>query len=185
MEPDAVKVVTDIEKPGTTPAHATSRPIITSRAPAVKDPMVSDDAAKTSAEPARFAPSVTKKKIVPLETNNDSVTKAAPTASETEAPSEPAEETPLPELTQQDVDDAAAAAQVALSKEEQQQAELVAKLTEQKKYFVPIGAVSRRRTARVTLLLSIVLVMLAVGGVMAIDAGIIETNITLPFDLIK
>lgn len=188
MAADNSKVVTDVEKPGTTPASATSRPIITSRAPAVKDPMVSvDTAAQGSQDPVRLAPSVTKKKIIPLTATEDApATKEAPVEPEKPAESEPEPETPISEeLTQQTADEAAVAAQIALSKEDQQQAELVTKLTEQKKYFVPIGAAKKRRAARTTLMLAIVLLLLVIGGALAIDAGIVETDITLPFDLIK
>lgn len=177
----------DIEKPGQTPASATSRPIITSRGPAVKDPMVSEDAAeKSPPEPTRLAPSVTKKKIEPLAAEAPQPVKDVAPAEPEKQPEESPIEAPISEeLSQLNADDAAAAAQVSLSKEEQEQDELVAKLAEEKKYFVPIGAVKKRRAAQTTLLLTIVLLLLLAGGVYAIDADLIETDIALPFDLIK
>lgn len=186
---DKNKPLTDVEKPGTTPAHATSRPIIISKTPAVKDPMVAAEEPSPT-EPVRLPPSAAKKTIVPLT--------AADKKPETPAESEPADKSadkpeeaevkeealPVETPTDQSPEEIAAAAQAVLSKEEQQQAELVEKLVEQKKYFVPIGAVQKRRTARNTALLAFVLLVL-VGAALAVDAGIIETEFTLPFDLIK
>lgn len=186
---DKNKPLTDVEKPGTTPAHATSRPIIISKTPAVKDPMVAAEEPSPT-EPVRLPPSAAKKTIVPLT--------AADKKPETPAESEPADKSadkpeeaevkeealPVETPTDQSPEEIAAAAQAVLSKEEQQQAELVEKLVEQKKYFVPIGAVQKRRAARNTALLAFVLLVL-VGAALAVDAGIIETEFTLPFDLIK
>lgn len=185
MEPQNPKVVTDVEKPGTTPAHATSRPLINRRASVVKDPMVSQDKVISGAQdPVLSAPSVTKKKIQPLDSQDEPAAEKA--AVESQKSSGFSKDAPLPdELTHQSADEVAAAAQVALSKEDQQQSELVAKLAEEKKYFVPIGAVQKRRTARVTFFLAMVLILLLTTGILAIDAEIVETNVTLPFDLIK
>lgn len=185
---DKTKTLTDVEKPGATPALATSRPIITTKTPAVKDPMVADQGTD-DAEPTRLSPSAAKKTIAPL-SSADRQPEDQPTRPEPES----AKITDEPELeeqeqqkvveTDQSAEEIAAAQQAVISKEEQQQAELAAKLVEQKKYFVPIGAVQKRRTARNTALLLAVLLLL-VGGALAIDAGFVETDVTLPFDLIK
>lgn len=187
---DKNKTLTDVEKPGTTPAHATSRPIIISKAPAVKDPMVSNDE-PVVAEPVRLPPSAAKKTIAPLSAEDKRPelppANPAPTEKASEKPeeTEPKEEAlPVETPTDQSPEEIAAAEQAVLSKEEQEQAELVNKLVEQKKYFVPIGAVQKRRTARNTALLALVLLVF-VGAALALDAGIIKTDFTLPFDLIK
>ncbi len=186
---DKNKTLTDVEKPGTTPAHATSRPIIISKTPVVKDPMVSNDE-PMGAEPVRLPPSAAKKTIAPLSAADkepETPTDSEPTDKIVDKPEEAdskEEALPIEAETDQSPEEIAAAAQAVLSKEEQQQAELVEKLVEQKKYFVPIGAVQKRRTARNTALLAFVLLVL-VGAALAVDAGIIKTEFTLPFDLIK
>lgn len=189
---DKAKVVTDVEKPGSTPAGATSRPLIISKSPAVKDPMVSEDP-ETLPEPDRMPPSAVKKTIAPLSAPEKEAEKQlvkptedrAPRSAEPESKEVPKEAALSPEMpTDQSAEEIAAAQQAVLSKEEQDQAELVTKLVEQKKYFVPVGAVQKRRTARNTALLALVLLTL-VGAALAIDAEVIKTDITLPFDLIK
>ncbi len=62
--------------------------------------------------------------------------------------------------------------------------EALDKLVTEKKYFVPIGQVSRRRHARWALFLFILLV-LAAACVLAVDAEVVDLGIDLPFDLIK
>jgi hypothetical protein len=71
-----------------------------------------------------------------------------------------------------------------LSPEEQKKQEEVTKLIENKKYFVPIGQVAKRRNKRASLAILVLLVLL-VGFYLAVDAGIIMTTISLPVDLIK
>jgi hypothetical protein len=70
-----------------------------------------------------------------------------------------------------------------LSEEEKKRAEAIQKLIEDKTYYVKIGQAHRSRNNTVLIILSLIIVV-AVGLVVAIDAGLLQTNITLPFDLI-
>lgn len=68
--------------------------------------------------------------------------------------------------------------------EERKKLEAVAKLVEEKKYFVPIGQVAHRRNQRALIIFLILLIAL-VGGYLAIDAGLVEVGVELPFNLIQ
>lgn len=181
---EAKKPVMDVGKPGTTPADATSRPIIVTKGPAIKDPMVNESKpeGETQTTPTPL-PSAKKKTIQPLteQPKTETEAKPAPEAAETEEPA--------PELTQAEQEataktEAAEAAQK-LSDEELKRQELVSKLVAEKQYFVPIGAAQKKRTVRNTLLLFVVFILVIGASALAIDAELIQTDITLPFDLIK
>lgn len=58
------------------------------------------------------------------------------------------------------------------------------KLVAEQKYFVPIGQVKRRRNNMIAILILLLLLAL-VGGYLAVDAGLIETTVELPFEFIK
>ncbi len=174
----------DITKPGKTPASATSRPIIIGRGPAVQDPMVNNETSGLNQEasdktPEKLsAPSVVKKVISPI------------TAPEAEKPETTAEATSGSSADSAVVD--AVLDQVSdkkkqeqLSEEENKRSELIEKLVVEKKYFVPTKGPHQKRNNRIAFLLLIVL-LVGVGGVVAaIDAGVLDIGITLPFDLIK
>lgn len=64
--------------------------------------------------------------------------------------------------------------------------EAIKKLVESKKYFIPIGSAKRTRNFnRLIIIILLVLLVAVVGLYLAIDAGLIKTNRTIPFDLIK
>lgn len=66
------------------------------------------------------------------------------------------------------------------------QQEAVRALADSKQYFVPIGEAKRRRSAaKVLSVLVLVFIIAAAAAYAAIDAGLIDTNITLPYDFIK
>lgn len=172
----------DVSEPGKTPAGATSRPIIVSKGAAIKDPMMAESP-KTAVEPA-LPPSATKKSLQPLsaepETTQATAADAAPSKSTpADTATEPTVEAPLDDIESTDESKHAAA-----DKADVERNQAVEKLITSKQYFVPIGAVAQRRNSRNTALLAVVL-LLIVGAVLAIDAELIETGISLPFDLIK
>jgi hypothetical protein len=186
MMPDkAKKPVMDVEKPGATPASATSRPLIVSRGPAIKDPMVNEDEAQPATEP-QLVSSSKKKTIQPL---SEQETKPAEGASPEPSPDtkEASQEQSAPEATPIDEtpEVTSNAAAPAMSDEDIKRQELVDKLVLEKKYFVPIGAVQKKRTVRATVLFLALLLSLAAGAVVAVDANLISIGIHLPFDLIK
>jgi hypothetical protein len=68
--------------------------------------------------------------------------------------------------------------------EEQEHTDAVTKLIEDKTYFVKVGEVRRKRRSRNTAILLIILILLA-GTYLAVDAGLVKTDINLPYDFIK
>jgi hypothetical protein len=186
-EKEIKKPVMDVEKPGTTPASATSRPLIVGRGPAIKDPMVNDSNEETVEQSKSLPlPSAKKKTIQPItepqeEAEVQSETKPEPAS---EQPAEPGVATDLAS-TEEEEKAATAEAEAELSEEERKRQELTDKLISEKKYFVPIGAAEKRRTLRNTTVLFIVFIVVIAATVLAIDAELVQTNITLPFDLIK
>lgn len=188
-EKEVKKPVMDVEKPGTTPADATSRPVIISKGPAIKDPMVNDSNAETIEKEAPLpVPSAKKKTIHPLsEQPKDETTEAQPEAKSEPANSEPAEADVATNVapTEEEEKAATAEAEAELSEEDRKRQELTDKLIAEKKYFVPIGAAEKRRTVRNTVVLFVVFIVVVAAVLFAVDAELIQTNITLPFDLIK
>lgn len=63
-------------------------------------------------------------------------------------------------------------------KDQQNKSEQMDKLIAEKKYFLPIGQVTRRKKNRTALLVLILIIILAaVGANFAVDAGLVKTNI--------
>lgn len=189
-EKENKKPIVDVEKPGTTPAEATSRPVIVSKGPAMKDPMVNDTKSDGEASDASTPLSSTKKRTIqPLSEQPEPASESSGSNEESQekAPEQTPAEELAPDLAPADETDKSSNSTSApeISQEEIKRQELVDSLVTEKKYFVPIGAVQKKRTARNTTLLFLVLLLALGGGVAAIDAEIIQTNVTLPFDLIK
>lgn len=186
------KPVMDVAKPGETAATANSRPIILNKSPAIQDPMVNKVDEESKAEPAIVAPSASRKVISPLGPE-DSPTEVTDHAEQTDKSTEPEPETPesQPKTDAEiEADEVSAkatekAADTKQLEEDQKRQELVEKLVKSKQYFVPIGAVSKRRNNRILASILILVLLVFIGGVAAIDAELIDTNISLPFDLIK
>lgn len=204
------KQVFDVAKPGKTPAEASSRPIIISHKPLVEDPMVSkkseqtdpDDkpsgiAVSTSAgevvshggkvvQPPQHEEVETDKSSHPAETVNDADNSIEPETKEqakTESTSQASVEinAAADELEQKNVK------QEADAKESKQEAELqerISKLIEEKKYFVKIGETRRHKSASTGIMLFLLLLVVA-GLYLAVDAELIKTSISLPYDFIK
>jgi hypothetical protein len=182
-EKEIKKPVTDVEKPGTTPADATSRPLIVGRGPAIKDPMVNEAKSEGAEQAVSQSISPTKKKTIQPLTEQPQPEKQPEATPQPETETE--EIAPDVAPSEETVKSEAAQAAQKLSEEELKRQELVNKLVVQKKYFVPIGAAKKRRTAHSITLLFIVLVLVAGGALLAVDAELLQTDITLPFDLIK
>lgn len=70
------------------------------------------------------------------------------------------------------------------AEEERKRQESIDKLVAAKKYFVPIGKV-HKKSNRIWLILTLLLLLVLLGLVAAIDAEILESSISLPFDLIR
>ncbi len=193
----AKKPVMDVSKPGETPADATSRPIISGHA-VLKDPMVNATESETEvttdalaqneeAPKEAVAPSAAHKIIKPLEAEASDTAEQEEPASETEQKSEESDS----EVSDGAVVDAVLdqvtdkKKQEAVDVEEQKRQELVEKLVEDKKYFVPIGQERSRRNNRLFLLLLGALLPVVVGLGLAADAGAINLGFKVPFDFIK
>ena len=203
------KPVMDVSKPGKTAADATARPIITGHA-MMKDPMVTEDTTPTEGvteevatteteEVKSVTPSTTHKVIQPLE--SAAVEEVSESPVEAEKPSEQTD--PVPEETKEEPkkeettvsDDAVVDAvldqvsdkkeETKESEEEHKRQELVDKLVEEKKYFLPINQVHSRRNNRLALLVLGALLPVIVGLGLAADAGAINLGFKVPFDFIK
>jgi hypothetical protein len=198
---DKAKQVFDVSKPGKSLPSATSRPVITGHGPLLKDPMVSqkeeDETKETPAEEAKI--STAEKIIAPPEemsstksTDEDKKEEQKKPAKDesliklTEEAPEPKQEEPTEAATVDAVAEQAVKGQKnGPTPEDIARQQELEKMVEDKKYFVPIGQVTRRRnTRRAVAVLLLVLVLVLVGAYLALDSGLIESNIKLPFDLI-
>lgn len=192
----------DVAKPGESAPDISARPVLVTHRPIVQDPMVKDE--KTSDDPADAKLDTlahSQKVIQPVS--------AEVAEAQTEKPAEPAAETSAePEKSAQEssppenAEAATASSETAvveavadqatedkkkenkLSDEEKAKQAAVQKLVDEKKYFVPIGQVGRRRNRRVLVAAAVVLVLLA-GAYLAVDADVVDVNINLPVNLIK
>ena len=197
--------LTDVAKPGKSSPSPTSRPVIVTHRPILKDPMVNhEDEAPKADKPTLKAPSKRAAELeslsipkLPVETDE---TTDEPTNHDDDTPSkdsipEPKKETadPAPEDKEDakvDVPDNAVptppldakAAQpgdedeVSLAAQEKHDAS-VQKLIETKKYFLPINSVEKRR-AKHSLVLGVgvsILLLLAWANI-ALDAGLISID---------
>jgi hypothetical protein len=198
------KPVMDVSKPGKSPADATTRPIITGHA-IMKDPMVNEEPAnmegvteevatpEVSEEKVAPAPSTSHKVIQPLESKEEkpeeSDTKPAEEPEKTDEPAQDdKKETPV-------TDDAVVDAvldqvgdkkeEIKQSEEDRKRQEMVDKLVEEKKYFVPIAQEGKRRKNKLALLILGALLPVIVGLGLAADAGAIDPGFKVPFDFIK
>jgi hypothetical protein len=71
-----------------------------------------------------------------------------------------------------------------LTEEEKKKIEAINKLIEDKTYYVKVAQANHKRNATLFILLGLILVVI-IGGALAIDAGMINPGVTLPFDLIS
>jgi hypothetical protein len=182
----------DVAKPGKTPADATARPIITGHS-VLKDPMVNeadDQELPTEEAPKPLkAPSAANKVIQPLAKPDEK-------SNDVEKSTEPKADEPEPKTSSDGESDEAVVdavldqvtdkkAQEKLDAETQKRNELVDQLVAEKKYFVPINSVRRRRNNRIAVIILGSLLPLIVGLGLAADAGAVNLGFKLPFDFIK
>lgn len=180
----------DVTQPGDTAPDTTARPVIVTHRPMVQDPMMKAEE-KTeenpTPEPPKKAEPVHNKVIQPL---NEESTKEN---KEPEVISEAAPEQ-KPETSESATVDAVVSGAGSTNKkkkdeqssEEKAKQETLQKLTADKTYFVPIGQGRHRRNShRAWTALTLLIVTVIVGAYLAVDAGIIQTSVTLPVDVIK
>lgn len=205
--------VFDVSKPGEIAATPTSRPIIVGhKAMVKKDPMVSSNAAARDSKPAEEAPAklVHKKEttIKPISEEPKEEQKAkevAPTEEKTEEPaaseekpepsedSKPEEEADKPESTGAGAigalaDEASDKRQSQKAKEEEEKKQAhIEELIKNGKYHLPVhdAAYSGGRAFSLFINTLLIVLLLAVGAILAHDAGYIDLGLDLPFDLIK
>jgi hypothetical protein len=190
------KQVMDVAKPGKSAPDSTGRPVIIGHKPLLKqDPMVNGDSNKDAEETAdeKLAPLHGEKVIAPpedvppKEETAEAPAQPAPEPAEEKPEEKPQEETPVG-------DDSAAVDAVAeqanakkkdgeISEEDIKKQEALAKLVEEKKYFVPINVASRKRNARWSVVI-LILLLLFVGAYLAADAGVVKAPFKLPIHII-
>lgn len=168
----------DIARPGKSVPDDTARPIIVGHKPMVKDPTVKTDEpdiTELETEETPVAePMIHTTKIIEPPKAEEPVIAADPVAADdtvepTEEATEPSEE---PATSSESAEVDALAEQVETGKknkdepseEDKKKQEHIQKLITDKKYFVPIGQVTRRRKNRQALMLLLVLVASATAG---------------------
>jgi hypothetical protein len=192
MAADKDKKTMDISKPGKSAPDTSSRPVIVTHSPTVQDPMVKTD--QTPEEtPKPTEPVVhTSRVIQPLTDNSEPEEPKSDSKKTDEEIKEDKTESNEESSEAAVVDAVADQADLGpknkkmgeLSEEEKKKQEELNNLIAEKKYFVPIGQVAHRRNQRAVLVVVALLVILA-GVYLAIDAGLVNLNVNLPFDLIK
>lgn len=214
MAAEKKKPVMDVSKPGKSPADATTRPIITGHS-IMKDPMVTEETKPvegvTPEEPEaeKIAIPVSSHRVIQPIRSTDELPAEKPVAPDDAQAEESAEE-PEPEPKNADEppaeepakkaepsvsDDAVVDAvldqvgdkkeETKESEEERKRQELVDKLVEEKKYFVPIAQERSRRNNRLAVIILGALLPVIVGLGLAADAGVINLGFKVPFDFIK
>lgn len=181
---DPSKAGVDVAKPGSTPADATSRPLIVTKSAMIKDPMVQAESSESAAEPAITPPSVSKKTIEPLTSQEKSESVAETTPAEPASVADESEDS-LTADNSTEISPTDENAETKAQVEEDKRQAIADELIKQKKYVVPIGAVTRRKAGRRLVVSLVLIILLAAAGVAVIDAGLIATSIQLPFDFIK
>ena len=184
-KPASPKQIVDVTHPGKSAPSDSSKPVLVTNRPMLKDPMMvdEDENTKTEGMPSRETVTVTKNKpaVDPLKAT------ALPPPDSTEkspaGPAKPSETTKSaePATPAKDGDDEPSAAE---QTEQQLAAEAEAdakhdaeiqKLVEAKQYFLPVNAVEKRRSQRVVILGIVLSVVLALAWAdIALDAGLIQ-----------
>ena len=170
--------ISDVEEPGKSAASATSKPVIVTNRPLIKDPMVveeADDAPAKEVLPSKKTS--TKPKLQPLKPTADKPDTEQPEpvaepASKTEA-SEQKAAAPNPNSKQKPSENDEKNAE----KRKAEHDTNLQKIVDAKTYYLPINAVEKRKTKRFVLLgvlLSILLIMLWID--IALDAGLIQID---------
>ena len=164
--------ISDVAEPGKSAATATSKPVLVSNRPLIKDPMVVEDDAN---DDAKQSPAITKgssKKIQPLDSSPKPLDdeESVPVEPPSEAEKETETEEQLKPKKLEDNEAAEAARQA------ERDANLQ-KIVEAKTYYLPINTVEKRKTKRFVvlgILLSILLIIVWLD--VALDAGLIQID---------
>lgn len=163
--------IADIEHPGTTAASPTSKPVIVTNRPIIKDPMVVEDVADEQPKLTAKKTS-TKPKLQPLTTSvesedsKESTTQEKPVVDAVPAPAESKSSKKTPEESEE-LD----------RKRKEERAANLQKIANAKTYYLPINSVEKRKTKRFVvlgILLSILLIMIWVD--IALDAELIRID---------
>lgn len=190
------KKTMDVSKPGNSTPDTSARPVIVTNRSMVQDPTMKDQSKDDSPNPIKETPTRGAKTITPVSNFSQDDSSTSDTTKETDKP-EP--ETPVPEKSYTEKEQAKEAAVVDAvadqatedkkKKNKDSDADIarktaLEKLITDKKYFVPIGQVSRRRNRRALIVFFVVIILL-IGGYLVLDAELIKSSISLPLDLIK
>lgn len=173
------KPIEDVARPGKSAPAETSKPVIVTNRPIIKDPMVVEDKTEAPAEPttAKIAGS-SRIKLQPL---TPETPEPEPEPEKTDdGPAEPEPETET-ETTESEADEGDKGTSPDLAAAEKEAAEAakrdteLQKLVDSKRYFLPINSVEKRRSKRfVALGIVLSLLLLAAWVNIALDAGLIE-----------
>ncbi len=191
------KQIMDVARPGTSAPSATSKPVLVSNRPMLKDPTITKETEQASDVPDKESSSRGPEKgqlvVKPLEPTEDKpkVTKddeksAVPDAEPAEepAPSQPIEaddtvetrdslDSEEEESPAQQTDAEADAAAKELAKHDEE----IEKLTESKRYYLPINAVNDQKTKRFIIMGAVLsLILIVVWLDIALDAGLIKLS---------
>lgn len=204
--------VMDVSKPGKTPAEPSARPIIVKSGRMVQDPTLKTDNPADLPDKEKNDTSVVKRlgiTVKPLGApKEDEKPKAEePKPAIIEAPTlvtepKPAEEEKPKAAPEEDLENISSSSSAEVSaiaeqanakkttpaqiEEDKKKAEAIEKMIEEKKYFVKIGQPKSTKSAKMALVVFLVIVLAVVGFDLAVDAGLLEVDFfTPPVDLIK
>lgn len=206
------KKINDVAKPGQTPPPPTSRPIITGHSGVIKhDPMVSpteDDADENDENKEEKKGKITKKSELKLEappgltrgSSSDDTENPAPADDKPES-SEPEQKETGKKDDQESSDEESSSDKAAIdtladsasgkkqtakeAEETEKNRKKIEELIESKKYSVPIVEGGHKASSqRVASWAFLLLLLVAVGVYLAIDAGYLDIGISLPYDFI-
>lgn len=150
--------------------------------------------AEPSVDEAKAEPTTVENKEVELEATDTKTAEPAKTAEPTIPAKEPEEKKPAtdepatndPEAEPVDKQEEKKKQQEAEEAAERAAAEKYEKLIADKTYFVPVDHnVSSSAGGKVFMVILFVVLLSLLAGVLAIDAGFVETDFQLPFDLIQ
>lgn len=182
MAKEEKKSMADVAKPGSTSPDTSSKPVIISNRPMVKDPMVNEETSDSvidNKDENVTADSPSKGRVIkPISDNHDSVKEEA--QPEKEKKEESSDEAVVDAVVSQATDKNKKARET-----EENEARRAAndKLIESKKYFVKVKAPKAKRHKRTALALLLVVFIGLMGVGAAADAELI--GLSVPFDFIK
>ncbi len=190
LKDDGSKVAagTGIANADVAPSARTSKTINPVSEDAAETPAEGLEAEASEAQPGSSAPPDSAMETTKETVTSDAESQPDPPADEETKPAEQSDTAQGEEAALVDaVADQATAdkkKQNQLSDEEKAQKEAIKKLVAEKKYFVPVGQVSHRRNQRLLIIFAVLVVVL-IGGYLAVDAGLIDLGVDVPVSLIS